>query len=246
MVATTFQTRRLRYRGECSECGMVLAPGIEAQWHPVTRQIRCLACARTAPAAGAPADPFTVAARDVGAAGRSVEGCFGRNGKVGAEGERKLGSMLDAGADGAYLPIHDRRVPGSRGNIDHLAVAPRGVYVIDAKKWSGRVEWVTRDFRRRVLVGGRDRTGRLAETLAWQAGAVQEALDRSGHGDVPLHRVVCFVDAEWPLLQPAFRVAGLLVTPPRALVERLGRDGPLTYGRRRAVAVALAAALPPA
>jgi hypothetical protein len=34
--------------------------------------------------------------------------------------------------------LHDRRIPGTRANIDHLAVTPTGVYVIDTKKYQGR------------------------------------------------------------------------------------------------------------
>lgn len=39
--------------------------------------------------------------------------------------------------------LHDRRWPGTRrGNIDHLAVGPGGVFVIDTKAWSGTVSIV--------------------------------------------------------------------------------------------------------
>lgn len=34
--------------------------------------------------------------------------------------------------------LRDRRIPGSRANIDHLAVTPTGVHVIDAKRYNGR------------------------------------------------------------------------------------------------------------
>jgi hypothetical protein len=33
--------------------------------------------------------------------------------------------------------VHDRRVPGCKAIIDHIAVSPGGVYVIDAKKYTG-------------------------------------------------------------------------------------------------------------
>ena len=33
--------------------------------------------------------------------------------------------------------LHDRRMPRSRANIDHLVVTPTGVYVIDAIKYGG-------------------------------------------------------------------------------------------------------------
>ena len=33
--------------------------------------------------------------------------------------------------------LHDRRIPGSRANIDHIAVAATGVWVIDTKRYKG-------------------------------------------------------------------------------------------------------------
>ena len=32
--------------------------------------------------------------------------------------------------------LHDRRVPGSPANIDHLVIGPTGVFVVDAKNFS--------------------------------------------------------------------------------------------------------------
>ena len=58
----------------------------------------------------------------------------------GAEGERRLGAELDSLCRASIFALHDRRIPGSQANIDHLAVTPGGVYVIDAKWYSGRIE----------------------------------------------------------------------------------------------------------
>ena len=57
---------------------------------------------------------------------------------VGALGEERLGHRLNEFATDTLRVLHDRRIPGSRANIDHLAVTPTGVYVIDAKKYRGR------------------------------------------------------------------------------------------------------------
>ena len=54
---------------------------------------------------------------------------------VGARGEEKLAEALDG-----FSVLHDRRVPGTRGNIDHIVVAPAGVFVVDAKRYEGRIE----------------------------------------------------------------------------------------------------------
>jgi hypothetical protein len=35
--------------------------------------------------------------------------------------------------------LHDLAVPGSRANLDHLAIGPGGVFVIDSKQYRGRL-----------------------------------------------------------------------------------------------------------
>ena len=59
--------------------------------------------------------------------------------------------------------VHHRRIPGSRTNIDHLAIGPGGVTVIDAKRSRGRVR-VRRagglfgESHERLLIAGREET----------------------------------------------------------------------------------------
>lgn len=53
-------------------------------------------------------------------------------------GEERLGHRLNELVTDQLRVLYDRRVPSSRANIDHLAVTPTGVYVIDAKKYRGR------------------------------------------------------------------------------------------------------------
>lgn len=57
---------------------------------------------------------------------------------VGALGEERLGSGLDRLTSDVVRLLHDRRIPRSRVNIDHIAVTATGVYVIDAKRYRGR------------------------------------------------------------------------------------------------------------
>lgn len=56
----------------------------------------------------------------------------------GALGEERLGQGLDSRASDSVRLLHDRRIPGTRANIDHLAVTPSGVLVIDAKRYVGK------------------------------------------------------------------------------------------------------------
>ena len=47
----------------------------------------------------------------------------------GSGGETKLAKTLVKLDREDVIVLHDRRVPGSRGNIDHLVICPTGVYV---------------------------------------------------------------------------------------------------------------------
>lgn len=44
----------------------------------------------------------------------------------GSEGERRLARHLLAAVGDRAVLLHDRKVPGTRGNIDHIAIAAVG------------------------------------------------------------------------------------------------------------------------
>ena len=59
----------------------------------------------------------------------------------GAEGERATGAILDGLRAEGWTVFHDVRWPGRpRANLDHVVVGPGGIFVIDSKNWSGRIE----------------------------------------------------------------------------------------------------------
>ncbi len=161
----------------------------------------------------------------------------------GAEGEERVAVALERCRPEVAL-LHDRAVPGSRANIDHLVVAPSGVWVVDAKRYAGRVR-----VRRPLLgpatlrIGGRDRTALVAGVLR-QA----ELVARVVHAHVPSAAVrgaVCFVDGDLPLLGVP-TVDGVAVLHRRALRRCLDADGPLRPEHVTALAAVLAERFPPA
>ncbi len=95
--------------------------------------------------------------------------------------------------------LHDRRIPGTRANIDHIAVAPGGVWVIDAKCYKGKVR-VARPLlgRPTLKVGGREKT-KLVEGLAKQVELVRAAVSDLGIM-VPVGGCFCFVGSDLPLI----------------------------------------------
>jgi hypothetical protein len=76
----------------------------------------------------------------------------------GEAGEVAVARALDALASEGYLRLDDRPWPGRKqANIDHVLLGPSGLFIIDAKNWTGRVE-----IRNGVLrQNGRDRTKHL-------------------------------------------------------------------------------------
>ena len=85
-----------------------------------------------------------------------------------------MGTLLDERtAHGPGIVLHDRRMPRGRGNVDHIAIAPTGVYVIDAKAWQGKVAAPTPLFgRQKLLIDGRDCTA-LIDGLDRQVAVVR-------------------------------------------------------------------------
>lgn len=57
---------------------------------------------------------------------------------VGAVGEKVLAKSLDALTNRGVRVLHDRRISRTKANIDHSAIGPSGVFVIDAKRYRGR------------------------------------------------------------------------------------------------------------
>ena len=151
---------------------------------------------------------------------------------VGARGEEKLAEALDG-----FTVLHDRRVPGTRGNIDHVVVAPAGVFVVDAKRYEGRIEirnhgWFLRPDER-LHVGRRDCSA-LADGMGWQVAAVEKALLAAGVEPLPpVTPVLCFIDGDWPLISPPDVFRGVRLEGPEVAPQAAGRRCP-RRGRHRA------------
>lgn len=87
-----------------------------------------------------------------------------------------------------------------------------------------------------LTVGSRNST-----TLVTGAGKrvdlVRAALDHAGLEEIPVHGVLCFVEADWPLIGGAFATGGVHVLWPRKALEPLSKPVPWTIrGRGRFIA----------
>jgi hypothetical protein len=266
-----FRPLRLRYPGTCVECGTSLAEGTAALYDGRLKKVRCVTCPLP--------DANTSIVVDPGIAGGSAQREYERRvanrearvkqrygqrigGAVlalsgdpqsirawaqGSKGEQELANALGQ-IQGIRL-LHDRRVPGTRGNIDHLVVAPSRVFVVDAKLYTGKIH--VRDvgglFRRdeRLFVGRRD-CSKLADNMAWQVEAVEQSLARASVEPPPsVVPVLCFVRGEWPLLFPPDSFRGVRLESLRSLRELISRESLLDEATIDRAWRELAAALPP-
>jgi hypothetical protein len=168
----------------------------------------------------------------------------------GAEGEAKLARKLERWTAGHGVALlHDRRMPRSRANIDHLAIGPSGVTVIDAKRYTGRIAverrgGILRERTEHLLVRSRDKT-KLVDGVLAQADAVRGVLANGSQATVPVRPVLCFVDGEWPLLG-RLEVHGVPVLPPRQTAELCRENGSLNAAAVQELARDLARLLPAA
>ena len=133
--------------------------------------------------------------------------------------------------------LHDRRIPGSRANIDHIAVAASGVWVIDTKRYKGKLHVAKPLFGKPTLkVAGRDQT-KLVDGLAKQVALVAAAV-ADIELDVPVRGCFCFVNTELPLLGTP-TINGLSIFGRRGLAKQLNTTGELSAERALMVAAAI-------
>lgn len=249
----------LRYPAECRVCGEPIESGTTGYWDRSAKRATCIGCA-----AERPADPFATLEPELqGTAGGSAQAEYERrrarhgsghhvdSWQKGAVGERRLSERLhDEAGRGHLVILDDVQIPGSRANIDHIVVAPSGVFVVDAKNYKGRVtrkvEGVLKWRTERLFVNGRNQT-KLVDGMAKQVAAVHEALSK-GNGDRPaVMPVLCFLGEDnWPLFDAETTVNGVAIVGPRVLIKRLRKDGPLDGAARTRIARLLSMQLRPA
>jgi Nuclease-related domain len=58
----------------------------------------------------------------------------------GAAGERRTARLLGQLERHGWAVLHDLALPGTRANLDHLAIGAGGVFVIDSKQYRGRLQ----------------------------------------------------------------------------------------------------------
>ena len=170
----------------------------------------------------------------------------------GASGETHVGKRLEKHLAGTEIRLlHDRRIPGrGKANIDHIAIGPGGVTVIDTKNVKGkvRVQTVGGLFaeRRTILeIGGRDQT-RLVKAVGVQIEVVRTVVAETEFAEVDIAGALCFANAEG---LPAFahqELRGVTIDSARRVAKVANRPGTLDASTITGLWQLIGAALPPA
>jgi hypothetical protein len=176
--------------------------------------------------------------------GTSGAGAFARRSRTrdsawerGASAERIVGAWLDRIPDVEVL--HDRRVTGSRMSLDHVAVVPAGVLVIDVKRsgWPFALAAPRRTLRPAPGDRGHDK---FLARVSTQARAVARLL---ADAPVPVAAALCLVDARGGEERQSFMFDGVWIGTPPALPELAGLPGLLDGEAMHTVAARLDARL---
>jgi hypothetical protein len=263
---------RLRYSGTCRVCSLELPAKTEAIYERASKTVRCIthdSASEVSPDVSEAVDtgsPGASARREFERRKAKREERIRANRPklgglilalsddpqstkawdTGALGEERLGNRLNELASDSLRVLHDRRIPGTKANIDHITVASTGIYVIDAKKYKGRPQLkieggILRPRVEKLLVGTRDCT-KLVDGALKQVDIVRGIVG----DDLPIHGVLCFIEADWPLIGGSFTTRGVEVLWPKRLYPKLKSDGPLMAQNVAEVHQRLASSLPPA
>jgi Nuclease-related domain len=121
--------------------------------------------------------------------------------------DRRSRDRLEFVEEEGVIILNDRRIPELRTSIKYLAVAPAGVFVIDAKDLKGLVHTkrpgpVSALGPDELHIGRRNCTA-MVGAIEQQVEAVRKALSsKPWAADVPVHAMLCLTRAQWGFASP--------------------------------------------
>lgn len=236
-LTMVWESKPLRYGGTCDSCGDTIEVKAVGWHNPDLKKVRCTTCGaptESNAALGADAAP-ELTPDPIGGSAALREARRRRDSKWvrGAAGEYLIDKFLHDQIAGTSVILTDRRVPGTKSNIDHIVIASSGVWIIDTKHWKGRIEYKSTtptgvDYR--LYADGHDRTKEVEAMYSMVIPVAQAIGDRS----VPVKPALVFVDADWALpalprflLNRPYQHLGVWLTLPRNLAKLINKSGPL-------------------
>ncbi len=143
--------------------------------------------------------------------------------------DRNLGEHLERELRGLAAVVHDLELVDAPGVVDHLVVAPSGIWLIEQIETTARVARTSRADRNGA---GETRTsftldGQEAGSLIDRTGSLAAARSTISLMDfgVDIHTATCLVDASWSMSARPINADGHVVTWPRALTDAIQASG---------------------
>lgn len=155
--------------------------------------------------------------------------------RMGAEGERRTGRHLNLlRLRPGWTVLHDRAMPGTRANVDHLIISPDGtVFNVDAKVRRGRVKY---NPRRNYLQVGRTSGYQLVSSTVFESERIAAVLQAHMGRPVPVRSALAVHRAAIPTWHD-ITLKGVRVLPARATRRwLLAQAGPRTEAGREVAA----------
>jgi ssDNA-binding Zn-finger/Zn-ribbon topoisomerase 1 len=125
--------------------------------------------------------------------------------RTGAIGEERTGELLGPLEAEGFRIIHDRLIPRSRANIDHIVVGPPGIFIVETKNYTGKLS--------------RGRKEQFAAQAKREAAAVAGVVS-----PVPVTPLICVHRADLGWFK--VRADGVRIVSPRELIKVL-RKAPM-------------------
>ncbi len=127
--------------------------------------------------------------------------------------------------------LHHRRLPGSRTEISHLIVGPRGVTVVDSRRYKSSIDKPMAGTRR-----SKRRRADLVNPVLAQVDAVRGLLSGTPYSDIPIDAAIARRKVVGPLVLQGLNAPRIIVCGARTIALESSREG--SFGPRRVRALA--------
>jgi hypothetical protein len=152
----------------------------------------------------------------------------------GAEGEEKVARELSFLPDSCTV-FHDLQPSDEAIDIDHVVVAPAGLFVIETKNWNGAITFE----KGAVVCNGRPATRPPLKQVREAAAALLHHLDTAGCPQVSAQPVLCFAGS--PPDEQVSNVGGVRICTTETLRDLFENtvENPLPEGTRSMITAEL-------
>ena len=144
----------------------------------------------------------------------------------GVSKERRLPATVRRELGDSVIVLDDRVNPRSGGRIEHLIVAPSGLWIVDTSSCGSTNVYSSVHSRRAkadAFTDGRNR-GKLVAAMQAECDSVGAVLQMIGSPGIPVHGAVCFADTDRPRFGGSSEVNGVWIGYTRTLIKRVKQE----------------------